>query len=160
MSTSVAERSTLRGLCASEAAERLTVDGPNELPTAKPRNLAQQARDVLREPMLLLLVGAGVLYFVLAEPLDGVILMSFVVVVIAISLYQEHKTENALTALRDLSSPRALVVRDGQQQRIAGREVVRGDIVLLVEGDRVPADGVLLDGVNFTVDESALTGEA
>ncbi len=148
------------GLTTSEAAQQLAVDGPNELPTAKPRNLVQQARDVLREPMLLLLVGAGVLYFLLAEPLDGVILMSFVVVVIAISLYQEHKTENALTALRDLSSPRALVVRDGQQQRIAGRDVVRGDVVLLVEGDRVPADGVLLGCVNFTVDESALTGEA
>src|SRR4051794_5347433 len=150
----------MTGIGAADAAARLATDGPNELPTAKPRNLVQQARDVLREPMLLLLVGAGALYFVLAEPLDGVILMSFVVVVIAISLYQEHKTENALTALRDLSSPRALVIRDGQQQRIAGRDVVRGDIVLLAEGDRVPADGVLIDCVNLTVDESALTGEA
>jgi Ca2+-transporting ATPase len=110
--------------------------------------------------MLLLLVGAGVLYFLLAEQLDGIILMSFVVVVIAISLYQEHKTENALTALRDLSSPRALVLRDGRQVRIAGREVVRGDIVLLAEGDRVPADGALVDCVNLCIDESALTGEA
>ena len=110
--------------------------------------------------MLLLLVVAGVVYFLLAEPLDGVILMSFVVVVITISLYQEHKTETALTALRDLSSPRALVVRDGHQQRIAGRDVVRGDVALLAEGDRVPADGVLVDCVNLTVDESALTGEA
>ena len=115
---------------------------------------------MLREPMLLLLVGAGVVYFLLAEPLDGVILMSFVVVVIGISLYQEHKTENALTALRELSSPRALGVRDGRQQRIPGREVVRGDIVLLAEGDRVPADAVLLDCVTLTVDEAALTGEA
>src|SRR6478672_6024604 len=136
---------TVRGLTAHEAERRLAAGGPNELPTAKPRNLVQQARDVLREPMLLLLVGAGILYFLLAEPLDGMILMSFVVVVIAISLYQEHKTENALTALRDLSSPRALVIRDGQHQRIAGRDVVRGDVVLLVEGDRVPADGVLID---------------
>src|SRR5574339_1226983 len=90
-----AQTSTVFGLSETEAARRLAADGPNELPTAKPRNVAQQARDVLREPMLLLLVGAGVLYFLLAEPLDGVILMSFVVVVIAISLYQEHKTENA-----------------------------------------------------------------
>ena len=90
--------------------------------------------------MLLLLLGAGTVNFLLAEPLDGVILMSFVVVVIAISIYQEHKTENALAALRDLSSPRALVVRDGEQVRIAGRDVVRGDVVLLAEGDRVPAD--------------------
>ncbi len=152
--------STIVGLTEEDAACRLAADGPNELPTAKPRNLLQQGRDVLREPMLLLLVGAGVLYFLLAEPLDGVILMSFVVVVIAISLYQEHKTENALTALRDLSSPRALVIRDGHQQRIAGRDVVRGDVVLLVEGDRVPADGVLIDCSNLTVDEAALTGEA
>jgi Ca2+-transporting ATPase len=148
------------GLTAGEAARRLQVDGPNELPTAKPRNVAQQARDVLREPMLGLLVGAGVLYFLLAEPLDGVILLAFVVVVIAISLYQEHKTENALTALRDLSSPRALVLRDGEQLRVAGRDVVAGDVILLVEGDRVPADGALVDAVNLTVDESALTGEA
>ena len=86
--------------------------------------------------------------------------MTFVVVVIGVSIYQEHKTENALAALRDLSSPRALVVRDGCQARIAGRDVVRGDVALLVEGDRVPADAVLLDGVNVAVDESALTGES
>jgi Ca2+-transporting ATPase len=150
----------LAGLTAQEAARRLAADGPNELPTAKERNLLQQARDVLREPMLLLLLGAGMVNFLLAQPLDGIILMSFVVVVIAISVYQEHKTERALTALRDLSSPRALVVRDGVQVRIAGRDVVRGDVVLLAEGDRVPADAVLLDCTNFAVDESALTGES
>jgi magnesium-transporting ATPase (P-type) len=66
---------------------------PNELPAAKKRNLAQQAWDVVREPMLLLLLGAGTVDFLLSEPLDGAILMSFVVVVIAISIYQEHKTE-------------------------------------------------------------------
>src|SRR6476620_11696405 len=117
----VAESPSAAGLSAVEAARRLATDGPNELPTAKPRNLVQQARDVLREPMLLLLVGAGAVYFLLAEPLDGVILMAFVAVVIGISLYQEHKTENALIALCDLSSPRALVVRDGAQKRVAGR---------------------------------------
>ena len=150
----------LTGLTTQEAADRLAVDGLNELPTARPRNLPQQALDVMREPMLLLLLGAGTVNFLLAEPLDGVILMSFVVVVIAISIYQEHKTENALAALRDLSSPRALVIRDGQQLRVAGREVVRGDILLLSEGDRVPADVVLVDVVNISVDESALTGES
>ena len=150
----------LTGLTSQQAAERLAADGPNELPTAKKRNLAQQAWDVVREPMLLLLLGAGCVNFLLSEPLDGAILMSFVVVVIAISIYQEHKTENALAALRDLSSPRALVVRDGQQLRIAGRDVVRGDVVLLAEGDRVPADATLTDCVNLSVDESALTGES
>ncbi|KRE78648.1 cation-translocating P-type ATPase [Arthrobacter sp. Soil763] len=148
------------GLSAAEASQRLAADGPNELPTAKPRNLLQQTWAVVRQPMLLLLLVAGTVNFLLAELLDGVLLLSFVVVVIGISIYQERKTENALAALRDLSSPRALVIRDGEQLRIPGREVVRGDLALLAEGDRVPADAVLLDSRNLTVDESALTGES
>ncbi|MGZ4804504.1 MAG: HAD-IC family P-type ATPase, partial [Acidimicrobiia bacterium] len=150
----------LEGISSQEAAQRLATDGPNELPSSKKRNLLRQAWDVVRQPMLLLLLGAGTINFLLSEPLDGVILMLSVIVVIAISLYQEHKTENALAALRDLSSPRALVLRDGRQVRIAGRDVVRGDMVLLAEGDRVPADAVLVDGVNLSVDESTLTGES
>jgi len=148
------------GLTAAEAAARLARDGLNELPAARGHTLLQQAWTVLREPMLLLLAGAGTVNFLLAEPLDGILLMATVVVVIGISLVQEHKTENALAALRDLASPRALVLRDGQRLRIAGREVVRGDLVLLSEGDRVPADAVLVDSVNLSVDESALTGES
>jgi Ca2+-transporting ATPase len=150
----------LAGISSSEAAERLAADGPNELPTAKKRNIVQQTWDVISQPMLFLLLGAGIVNFLLSEPLDGAILMSFVIVVISISIYQEHKTENALAALRDLSSPRALVIRDGQRVRIAGREVVRGDVVVLAEGDRVPADAVLVDCVNLSVNESALTGES
>ncbi len=151
---------TFVGLSSGEAAARLAADGPNELPTARKRNLVRQALDVVRQPMLLLLLGAGTVNIVLADPLDGAVLLSFVVVVIAISIYQAHKTENALAALRDLSSPRALVIRDGHQSRIVGRDVVRGDVVVLTEGDRVPADGVVVDAVNLTVDESALTGES
>jgi Ca2+-transporting ATPase len=105
-------------------------------------------------------LAAGSVNFALGEPADGSILMSFVVVVMAITFYQERKTERAVEALRDLSSPRALVVRDGVQQRIAGRDVVRGDIVLLAEGDRVPADGVMLECTNLAIDESLLTGES
>ena len=156
----VVQDGMLTGLSPDEAAQRLAADGPNELPTAEKRNLAQQAWDVVREPMLLLLIGAGCVSFVLAEPLDGGILMASVLLMIGISVYQEHRTENALAALRDLSSPRALVVRGGAQVRIAGRDVVRGDVVLLAEGDRVPADAVLADSVNLSVDESALTGES
>ena len=150
----------LFGLTSAEAAERLGIDGPNELPTARKRTLLRQAWDVIREPMLLLLLGAGTVNFLLAEPFDGVILMSFVVVVIGIEVYQEHKTENALAALHDLSAPRALVVRDGDRIRIPGRDVVRGDCLLLAEGDRVPADAVLMECMSLSVDESTLTGES
>ena len=148
------------GLTSHEADARLAADGPNDLPTAKPRNLLQQLWGVVREPMLLFLVGAGTINFLLSEPLDGIIMSFSVVVVISISVYQEHRTENALAALRDLSSPRALVVRDGRHVRIAARGVVRGDVLLLVEGDRVPADATLVECVNLSVDESALTGES
>jgi P-type Ca2+ transporter type 2C len=95
--------SAVVGLTSEQAARRLAADGPNELPTAKRRNLVQETCDVLRQPMLLLLLGAGTVNFLLAEPLDGALLMGFVVVVIAISTYQQHKTDKALAALRDLS---------------------------------------------------------
>jgi P-type Ca2+ transporter type 2C len=148
------------GLSAEEAASRLLADGPNELPSSRPKSVFQTAFEVVREPMLLLLLAAGLVNFALAEPLDGSILLSFVVVVMAITFYQERKTERAVEALRDLSSPRALVVRAGVQRRIAGREVVVDDIVLLAEGDRVPADGVMLQCTNLAIDESLLTGES
>jgi P-type Ca2+ transporter type 2C len=148
------------GLSDNEAARRLAADGYNELPSARPRNLLALAWDVLREPMLLLLVGAGVIYLVLGDLEEAVLLLASSFVVIGITLYQEHRTERALDALRDLSSPRALVIRDGARRRIAGREVVRGDLVVLSEGDRVPADGLLLSCTNLSVDESLLTGES
>lgn len=151
---------TPSGLSSVEASQRLLRDGPNELPTERPRSLLRQIWSVVREPMLLLLLAAGAINFLLAEVLDAVILASFVLLVIGISLYQRHKTENALGALRNLSSPRALVLRDGARARIAGREVVPGDLVILAEGDRVPADGVLIEAINLCIDESALTGES
>ncbi len=148
------------GLTEERAASQLKTDGPNELPTAKPRNFVATAWEIVREPMILLLVGAGVIYLVLGELRDAMVLLVSIFVVIWISLYQERKTERALEALRDLSSPRALVIRGGQQRRIAGRDVVRGDVVVLSEGDRVPADGVVLSAGNMSIDESLLTGES
>jgi Ca2+-transporting ATPase len=150
----------LQGLTDQEVRERLATDGYNELPTAKKRNFFHILLEVIREPMFLMLIACGLLYLFLGDQEEALMLMGFVVVIIGITFYQEQKTERALEALRDLSSPRALVIRDGRQQRIAGREVVRDDIVLIAEGDRVPADAVLLTGSNVTVDESLLTGES
>ena len=154
------EQAMQQGLTEQQARERLATDGYNELPTAKKRTFLHILLEVLGEPMFLMLIACGLLYLFLGDQEEAVMLMGFVVVIIGITFYQEQKTERALDALRDLTSPRALVIRDGRQQRIAGREVVRGDLLLIAEGDRVPADAVLLTGTNVTVDESLLTGES
>jgi Ca2+-transporting ATPase len=137
----------------------LQADGANELPGATHRGLFAIARETLSDPMFALLLAAGVLYLVLGDLQEGLILFGLVLVVLALTLYQEGKTERAIESLRDLTSPRALVWRDGAAQRIAGREVVCEDLLVLVEGDRVPADAVLVQGTEVQVDESLLTGE-
>lgn len=158
--TSQSSSVAFRGLSQKKAAARLQAEGSNELPSAKPRSLLAIAWEILREPMILLLIAAGVIYLILGEPRDSFVLLVSIFAILVIDLYQQTKTERALEALRDLSSPRALVIRDGHQTRIAGREVVRGDIVILTEGDRVAADGVVLSCVSLSVDESLLTGES
>jgi len=150
----------VRGLSAQEAAQRLKVDGYNELPSTKRKSVLAIALEVMREPMFLLLVVSGGLYLFLGDIQEALMLLGFVFVVIGITIYQEFKTERALEALRDLSSPRALVIRDGEQQRIPGREVVCGDIVVVAEGDRVPADAEVLACRSLAADESLLTGES
>src|SRR5512136_1902640 len=150
----------IQGLTEQQAFERLAEDGYNELPSAQKRTFLHILWEVVREPMFLMLIACGGLYLALGDPKEALMLMGFVIVIIGITFYQEQKTERALEALRDLSSPRALVIRDGKQQRIAGREVVRDDVVLLSEGDRVPADARLLIATNMSIDESLLTGES
>jgi Ca2+-transporting ATPase len=151
---------TITGLSESEAAKRLRDEGYNELPSQKKQNILVILLHVLLEPMLLLLIGAGLIYILLGEKQDAIMLLIFVFVVVGITFYQERKTERALEALKNLSSPRALVIRDGQQKRIPGREVVRDDYIILREGDRVPADGVVVFSSNLLIDESLLTGES
>jgi P-type Ca2+ transporter type 2C len=150
----------LQGLNEAEAAARLQREGPNELASAKPPTVFRTALEVLREPMFLLLIGAGTVYVLLGDPKEAIALLFAVFGIIGITFYQQRRTEHALRALRELSSPRALVVRDGERRRIAGREVVRGDLVVLAEGDRIPADGLVLENRNLSADESLLTGES
>ena len=152
--------SQIQGLSESQAAQRLAEDGPNELPSSRRRGTLAIAFEVVREPMFLLLVACGVVYLLLGEPKEALMLLGFVFVIMGITIVQERRTERALDALRDLSSPRALVIRDGQRKRIAGREVVRGDMVILSEGDRVSADAILRHSMNLSADESLLTGES
>lgn len=158
--TGLPDVAAIGGLAEQEAQRRLKQEGPNELPSSRRRSLPSIALGVVREPMFLLLLAGGAIYLVLGDVREALVLLGSILVIMGITLYQEQKTERALEALRDLSSPRALVIRGGVEQRIAGREVVRGDIVVLSEGDRVPADGVLLWGLNLAIDESLLTGES
>ncbi len=148
------------GLSRQEAERRLREEGPNELRSTRGRQVLETALRVLSEPMLLLLLGAGGLYLLLGERREALVLLAFVAAITGIAFFQERRTERALQALRDLSSPRAQVIRDGRVIRIAGRDVVRGDLLLLEEGDRVPADAALLECSHLFVDESLLTGES
>ncbi|WP_286137879.1 cation-transporting P-type ATPase, partial [Polaromonas sp. C04] len=153
------EEATPVGLTGAEATQRLAADGPNVLPGSAPKSTWAIVQGVLTEPMFLMLLAAGGIYLVLGDRAEALYLLGFVFVVIGITLVQERKTQRALESLRDLSAPRALVIRDGQEQRIAGQSVVRGDLLVLHEGDRIAADAQLLDG-QLEVDESLLTGEA
>ncbi len=148
------------GLDAATAARRLADEGPNEVGPSRRRSLLAILRDVASEPMFLLLLGAGTIYLLVGDRFEAMVLTGFVLLIIGITVLQERRTDNTLAALRELSSPRALVLRDGRPVRIAGREVVRGDVLLLGEGDRVPADGHLLDAHDLALDEAMLTGES
>lgn len=158
--TSSSERYGTLGLGATEAAERLRLDGRNELPQERQRTFLRIVMDAVREPMLQLLLGAGVIYLFLGDLAEALILLAAAVMSIALVVAQESRTERALSALKDLSSPTALVIRDGIRRRVPAADLVGGDVIVLVEGDRVPADGLLLEVTNLEADESLLTGES
>ncbi len=153
-------RSRWPGLTGAEAAARLARDGPNVLPDEAPRTVLRLVFDVVKEPMFVLLLVAAGLYFAFGDVREALTLLGFVVVIIVITVVQEGRTARALEALRDLSSPRALVLRDGAVRSVPGRDLVAGDVVKVAEGDRVPADAVLREGTVLTIDESLLTGES
>jgi Ca2+-transporting ATPase len=160
MSTSILKAvPTPGGLSSQQAASRLLKDGPNALPGSEPSSMLRIAARVLMEPMFLMLLIAGLIYLGLGDPAEAIFLLVSVLAVIGLALTQERRTQRALEALRDLSAPRALVVRDGVEVRIPSREVVVGDLLVLHEGDRVAADAVLIEG-QVATDESLLTGEA
>lgn len=148
------------GITENKASELLKRYGFNELPSAKSKSVGRIAFEVIKEPMFILLISCGSVYLLLGDYLEGNSLLCSVSVIIFISFYQHRKTENSLAALRQLSSPRALVIRDGAEIRIAGREVVPEDVIVLHEGDRVPADAILLECNHLSIDESLLTGES
>lgn len=150
----------LTGLSSDEASVRLRAEGENELPQLDRRTPLHIVLEVLREPMLSLLLAGGFIYLVLGNLKEAIVLLVFAAMSVVITVVQEIRTERVLESLKEMTSPRAIVIRDGKRTRIAGRDVVRGDLVLLEEGGRIPADGHLIEGQDIAVDESLLTGES
>ncbi len=160
MSESSATIAWKTGLSETEAHSRLKAEGYNELPRPDRRTALKIVFEVVREPMIALLLAGGAVYLALGDWREALILLVFANLSVVITVIQETRTEHVLEALRDLTSPRALVIRDGERKRIPGREVARGDIVVLSEGDRIPADATLVECEDLLVDESLLTGES
>lgn len=148
------------GLSSNEAYSRLVANGDNLIPSEGRKTLSRQVISIISEPMLILLISAGMINFFLAEVLDAVMLMCTVVIVLGISIVQSRRTENALYALKQLAAPFSTVVRDGIEMRIPSSNVVVGDLLLLSEGDRVSADARIIRNVTLATDESTLTGES
>jgi Ca2+-transporting ATPase len=148
------------GLSGMEAAARLKAEGPNTLPHGQSRTFGRIVIETLREPMFALLLAAGLIYLILGDLREALILFLFATTSVSIAVAQEARSERVLESLRDLTSPRALVIRDGVEMRIPGSDVVRGDLVLLAEGDRVPADATIVADHDLWTDESLLTGES
>ena len=151
---------TIQGLTEAEAITRFSQQGPNELPQDEKKSFGKSVFDIVREPMIILLISAGLINVFLAKAIDAILLTTTIFIIVGISIFQERRTERALSALRDLTAPLATVVRDGVAKRIPSSHVVIGDLLILGEGDRIAADAKLLSCVRLHVDESLLTGES
>ncbi len=148
------------GLTQAEARQRLAEEGPNTLPGKTRRSLLSLAAEVLEEPMLLLLLGAGLVYMALGDIHDALILLAFAGLSIVIELVQAGRADRAIAALGELGATQATVIRQGERCKIPAAEVVRGDLLALSEGDRIAADGWLVEAQSLQADESVLTGES
>ena len=148
------------GITTAEAKRLQEQYGKNELTSQKKVSLFKKVLHIICEPMFLLLIVAAIIYFILGEPRDGAIMLIFVVGIISISVIQQWKTDKTLNALKDLSAPHVTVIRDGEEQTIASVDLVPGDLMMIYEGVKIPADGIVVKCNDLSVDESSLTGEA
>ncbi|MHC5229086.1 cation-translocating P-type ATPase [Enterococcus sp. LJL99] len=134
--------------------------GKNKIMDEKKQSFLSKIGHILTEPMFLLLIVASIVYFVLGEPLDGSIMLIFVIVIISIEVVQEWKTDKTLHALKNLSAPHITVIRNGEKIEILSELLVPGDLMFIEEGSKIPADGFVVKANDLKVDESSLTGEA
>lgn len=155
-----ATKSQMTGLTSDEARKRQEKYGRNELTPEKKQHIFIKILHTIGQPMFLLLLIAAVIYFILGEPRDGAIMLVFVIGIISIDVIQEWKTDKTLSALKDLSAPHIRVIRDGKESTIASADLVPGDLMMIAEGVKIPADGEVIKSSDLCVDESSLTGEA
>ncbi len=148
------------GLTSEQARKLQGQFGKNELSAGKKECFFYKVLHIICEPMFLLLLVAAVIYFILGEPRDGIIMLIFVIGIISIDVIQEWKTDKTLNALKDLSAPHINVIRDGIEQTIASIDLVPGDLMLIKEGIKIPADAEIIKANDLCIDESTLTGEA
>ncbi|MHB1315970.1 MAG: cation-translocating P-type ATPase [Christensenellales bacterium] len=151
---------SMKGLTSIEAKKLQEQYGKNELAPEKKESFARKAFHIICEPMFLMLIIAAIIYFILGEPRDGAIMLIFVAGIISIDIIQEWKTDKTLKALKDLSAPHSKVIRDGNETIIASADLVPGDLMLISEGIKIPADGEIVKASDLCVDESSLTGES
>ncbi len=149
-----------KGLSRDEAARRLLHYGPNTLQEQKKISPWEIFFGQFKNFLIILLIIATVISLFLGETLDAIVIFAIVVASALLGFYQEFRAEKAMEALKAMSSPTATVVRDGEEMEIPSAEVVPGDLVLLAAGDRMPADGRLIEAVNTRIDEASLTGES
>lgn len=148
------------GLNASELSSRHQQYGLNEIIPEKKVSVCRKLLDIFKEPMFLLLLGASLLYFVLGEPKDGIIMIAFVLCMAGINFIQEWRTDRTLQALKDLSAPKTRTIRDGRMISVESKDLTVGDLIILEEGERISADGRILEMFDLGIDESSLTGES
>lgn len=153
-------KNELQGLTKDEVRVLQEKFGKNRLVPEKKENFFMKIIQVLKEPMFLLLIAAAIIYFLLGEPRDGTIMLVFVVGIISIDVIQEWKTDKTLNALKNLSAPHITVIRDYIEITINSEDLVPGDLMMIAEGVKLPADGKVIKANDLCIDESSLTGEA
>ncbi|MDR1700939.1 MAG: cation-translocating P-type ATPase [Lachnoclostridium sp.] len=154
------DNQSMIGLTKEQVKAQLSRYGINELTPQKKESFIKKILSIISEPMFILLIGAAIIYFILGEARDGAVMLVFVMGIIGVDVIQEWKTGRTLAALKDLTEPHVTVIRDGKEEQTASSEIVPDDIMLIHEGIKIPADGVILRCNDLCVDESTLTGEA
>lgn len=150
----------LKGLSSEQVIESRKNYGKNTLDKTDSKNFTRIFFDVLKEPMMILLTIACSIYFITGEVADGIIMLIAIFIVTGISIYQETKSENAIKSLKKLTQPLAHAVRNGKRTEIPYEDIVRGDIMIIEEGQRISADAIIIESNDLSIDESILTGES